>query len=175
MISSRASPLLVPPLPDPGQVLGAPLRVGDAVTCTVDYAYRARVAPNHTMTHVLNHDQAGDGHPPHSDPHSSLYDAFGSWLTPQVTGGGCPAGGSLLHPHHPHPPPAAALRDVLCGSVEAWEKMGGLCDQKGSLVDDQKLRFDFSWNGPLTPAQALATEIGWLPSPPPRLPERFQV
>jgi alanyl-tRNA synthetase len=31
-------------------------------------------------------------------------------------------------------------------------------DQKGSLVDEQKLRFDFSWNGPLTPDQLASVE-----------------
>jgi alanyl-tRNA synthetase len=33
----------------------APLRVGDVVRAQVDAARRARVAPNHTLTHVLNH------------------------------------------------------------------------------------------------------------------------
>ena len=33
---------------------GARLRVGDRVQCDVDYENRARIAPNHTMTHVLN-------------------------------------------------------------------------------------------------------------------------
>lgn len=29
----------------------------------------------------------------------------------------------------------------------------GMCDQKGSFVDDEKLRFDFSWSGALSPEQ----------------------
>lgn len=29
--------------------------MGDAVRCEVDYERRSRVAPNHTMTHVLNY------------------------------------------------------------------------------------------------------------------------
>ncbi|KAH8094258.1 hypothetical protein JL720_4251 [Aureococcus anophagefferens] len=36
-----------------GAPLG-PLKVGDDVACAVDYDRRVRVAPNHTMTHVLN-------------------------------------------------------------------------------------------------------------------------
>eukprot|EP00971_Amphidinium_carterae_P227341 4509106-Amphidinium_carterae.1 len=31
-----------------------PLRIGQGIRCAVDYFVRARVAPNHTMTHVLN-------------------------------------------------------------------------------------------------------------------------
>ena len=30
------------------------LRVGDEIFCEVDYQHRSKVAPNHTMTHVLN-------------------------------------------------------------------------------------------------------------------------
>lgn len=30
------------------------LSVGDTVRCEVDYVRRGKVAPNHTMTHVLN-------------------------------------------------------------------------------------------------------------------------
>lgn len=47
-----------------------------------------------------------------------------------------------------------ALREVL---VKRPEKEGNKpnidVDQKGSLVDEFKSRFDFSWNGPLTPEQ----------------------
>ncbi len=32
------------------------------------------------------------------------------------------------------------------------------CDQKGSLVDEEKLRFDFSWSGALTPIQVKQVE-----------------
>ena len=41
-----------------------------------------------------------------------------------------------------------ALRDVLDGPV----------DQKGSLVDEEKLRFDFSHNGPVTPEELAQVE-----------------
>ncbi|CAE6957600.1 ALATS [Symbiodinium natans] len=40
------------------------LSVGDEVVCQVDYAHRSRIAPNHTMTHVLNwalREVLGDG------------------------------------------------------------------------------------------------------------------
>lgn len=36
------------------RVTGGGLSVGDVVTCAVDYERRARIAPNHTMTHLLN-------------------------------------------------------------------------------------------------------------------------
>ena len=58
------------------------IKAGTIVQCRVDYERRRQVAPNHSMTHVLN----------------------------------------------------AALREVLGGDV----------DQRGSLCNDEKLRFDFS-------------------------------
>jgi len=58
------------------------IRVGDTLTCEVDYEHRRKVAPNHTMTHTLN------------------------W----------------------------ALREVL----------GEGADQRGSLVNAERLRFDFA-------------------------------
>jgi len=81
------------------------VRVGDSVISKVDYSRRSFVAPNHTMTHVLNF----------------------------------------------------ALKSVLidAGSRDATIST---CDQKGSLVDEEKLRFDFSWNAPLTPEQIAAVE-----------------
>jgi len=65
-----------------GVVEAGKFSVGDQISVSVDYTRRSRIAPNHTMTHVLNF----------------------------------------------------ALREVLGDSV----------DQKGSLVDPSKLRFDFS-------------------------------
>lgn len=72
------------------------MKVGDHCTCAVDYERRLLIAPNHTLTHVMN------------------------W----------------------------ALRHVLQTDV----------DQKGSLVDDQKLRFDFNNTKALTPAQLAEIE-----------------
>lgn len=74
----------------------APLVVGDAIEVQVDYDYRSQIAPNHTMTHVLNH----------------------------------------------------ALRGVLGDGV----------DQKGSIVDATKLRFDFSHGKALKDEQIAKVE-----------------
>jgi len=65
-----------------GIIQDGSLKVGDAVRCQVDYDRRRDIAPNHSMTHVLN----------------------------------------------------GALRKVLGDDV----------DQRGSLCNDEKLRFDFS-------------------------------
>jgi alanyl-tRNA synthetase len=80
------------------------LQVGDVVECHVDYARRALIAPNHTMTHVLNY----------------------------------------------------ALRTVL---LDGAANAQGMCEQKGSLVDQEKLRFDFSWNGALSSEQVERVEF----------------
>jgi alanyl-tRNA synthetase len=75
------------------------VRVGDTVECQVDYDRRGYVAPNHTMTHVLNY----------------------------------------------------AIRKVLMGDADMDAVSAkGTCDQKGSLVDADKARFDFLWNGALS-------------------------
>ena len=72
------------------------VKVGDHCTCAVDYERRLLIAPNHTLTHVMN------------------------WALPHVL-----------------------QTDV---------------DQKGSLVDDQKLRFDFNNTKPVSPAQLAEIE-----------------
>lgn len=52
-----------------------------------------------------------------------------------------------------------ALKTVLVTEPEREGKhVAQTVDQKGSLVDDTKLRFDFSWNGPLTTQQLEAIE-----------------
>lgn len=91
-----------------GKVTQGTLKLGDSVTCSVDYVRRAPIASNHTMTHVLNY----------------------------------------------------ALKDVLLTQPQREGKVTSTVtvDQKGSLVDESKLRFDFSWNGPLTPEQLAAVE-----------------
>ena len=75
---------------------GSSLRIGSHVNCKVDYDRRRLIAPNHSMTHVLN----------------------------------------------------AALRKVLGDSV----------DQRGSLCNDEKLRFDFSHKKAMTAKELRAVE-----------------
>lgn len=79
-----------------GVVKDGSLKLGAHVTCRVDYERRRQVAPNHSMTHVLN----------------------------------------------------AALREVLGGNV----------DQRGSLCNDEKLRFDFSHKKAMTVDELRKTE-----------------
>ncbi len=88
-----------------GKVTRGSIKVGQSCTVNVDYERRALIAPNHTMTHVLNF----------------------------------------------------ALKQTLIGASKE-EKFSGLCEQKGSLVDEDRLRFDFSWNGALTDAQIAEVE-----------------
>jgi alanyl-tRNA synthetase len=47
---------------------------------------------------------------------------------------------------------------VLCCAAELTSEGLSQCDQKGSLVDTEKLRFDFSWPTALTPAQIAQVE-----------------
>ena len=90
-----------------GYVSGGAISVGELCTVSVDYERRSLIAPNHTMTHVLNY----------------------------------------------------ALRSVLCDDRKSDGKaVVTQIDQKGSLVDEDKLRFDFSWNGPLTADQLARIE-----------------
>jgi alanyl-tRNA synthetase len=91
-----------------GTLSSGSLTVGNTVTCTVDYVRRALVAPNHTMTHVLNY----------------------------------------------------ALRFVLIDKCkEDFEgESQGLCEQRGSLVDSERLRFDFSWSGALSSKELAQVE-----------------
>ena len=86
---------------------GDSVSVGALAKTCVDYSRRSLIAPNHTMTHVLNF----------------------------------------------------ALRKVLTGD-EAESKSTATIevDQKGSLVDEDKLRFDFSWSGALKPQQLKRVE-----------------
>ncbi|ETM99453.1 alanine-tRNA ligase [Phytophthora nicotianae INRA-310] len=79
-----------------GPIASGSIKVGDSVECQVDYARRAKIAPNHTMTHALNF----------------------------------------------------ALRKVL----------GTVVDQRGSLVDESRLRFDFTNNKALKPNQLAEVE-----------------
>ena len=79
-----------------GVVQEGSFKVGDQVSCRVDYERRRLITPNHSMTHVLN----------------------------------------------------AALREVL----------GDKVDQRGSLCNDEKLRFDFTNKKALSLKQLRRTE-----------------
>ena len=46
-----------------------------------------------------------------------------------------------------------ALKDVLVNRNTSKSDFSQSIDQKGSQVDENKLRFDFSWNGPITEQQ----------------------
>lgn len=82
------------------------ITVGDAAIMKVDYERRGFIAPNHTMTHVLNY----------------------------------------------------ALREVLIGKNSDNNLTVNLCEQKGSLVDAERLRFDFSWTSAMSPEQIAQVE-----------------
>lgn len=79
-----------------GPITRGLIKVGDVVQAQVDYVRRSKIAPNHTMTHVLNY----------------------------------------------------ALRKVLGNNV----------DQRGSLVDETRLRFDFTVNKALKSEQLAEVE-----------------
>jgi alanyl-tRNA synthetase len=79
-----------------GRVAKGSIKVGESVALKVDYERRRKIAPNHSMTHILNY----------------------------------------------------ALRQVLEGDV----------DQKGSLCDEGKLRFDFTAKGALSTEQLSEVE-----------------
>mmetsp|Transcript_11226 Transcript_11226/g.14085 ORF Transcript_11226/g.14085 Transcript_11226/m.14085 type:complete len:979 (-) Transcript_11226:115-3051(-) len=51
-----------------------------------------------------------------------------------------------------------ALKDVLVNKAPAKERSTQSIDQKGSQVDENKLRFDFSWGGSITVEQLAAVE-----------------
>ena len=79
-----------------GRITKGKLHVGDDVMCHINNQHRAKVASNHTMTHVLNF----------------------------------------------------ALREVLDGDA----------DQRGSLVNDEKLRFDFTHSQPVSAEEVAKVE-----------------
>lgn len=89
-----------------GTITGGTVAVGDVMTCAVDYDRREKIAPNHTMTHVLNY----------------------------------------------------ALRKVLLGGPNDEEEKKGKISQKGSHVDENRLRFDFGWDKPVSTEQMAEVE-----------------
>jgi len=89
-----------------GTINDGSVAVGDVLTCAVDYDRREKIAPNHTMTHVLNY----------------------------------------------------ALRKVLLGGPNDDEEKKGKISQKGSHVDENRLRFDFGWDKPVSTEQMAEVE-----------------
>lgn len=87
------------------------------VTAEVDYARRSRIAPNHSMTHVL---------------HWALQSIFNGQPTTDTADAGA-AGAAAVHRGMP-------------------------IEQRGSLVSDEKLRFDFSAPRALTTAEVIRLE-----------------
>lgn len=51
-----------------------------------------------------------------------------------------------------------ALKDILVNKSSSTDALSQSVDQKGSLVDENKLRFDFSWGGSLTTEQLADVE-----------------
>jgi alanyl-tRNA synthetase len=122
------------------------LQVGDTVSVHVDYDRRSFVAPNHTMTHVLNyalrHVLIGNGR---------CFNTCSAW---RVTG----VLRSDTYSCVAHLRVLCGCCAVLCCAAELTSEGLSQCDQKGSLVDTEKLRFDFSWPTALTPAQIAQVE-----------------
>jgi len=96
--------------------------------------------------------------PPH--PHTQVYGGFVLHLGEVTKGTFSPSQAVTAKVNYDRRSPIAAnhtlthvlnygLRSVLVG--DDFGKEGApTIDQKGSLCDDTKLRFDFSWNGPIS-------------------------
>lgn len=151
------------------------MQVGDTVTVHVDYDRRSYVAPNHTMTHVLNYALRsvllGNGaYCTYSLLGCICMDVFvlvfffGSkcdwftvpdryWLTANISSESffLLMDRSLFFNFILFVPGCFTFpfTHTEASSAEGLSQ----CDQKGSLVDAEKLRFDFSWPCALTPAQ----------------------
>jgi alanyl-tRNA synthetase len=124
-----------------------PLQVGDTVSVHVDYDRRSFVAPNHTMTHVLNyalrHVLIGNGR---------CFDYAARRVAGVLRSDACLE--RCLYLCHT----CSCLMWLLLCAAELTSEGLSQCDQKGSLVDTEKLRFDFSWPTALTPAQIAQVE-----------------
>lgn len=125
------------------------LQVGDTVSVHVDYDRRSFIAPNHTMTHVLNyalrHTLLGNGKRAVVEYGAVVGRLFHIAVTHR-----------LDTPHLTVVPSSMSACSLLL--LEPTTDGLSQCDQKGSLVDSEKLRFDFSWPTALTPAQIAQVE-----------------
>ena len=119
-----------------GTIVTGQVETGAAATAQVDFERRRKTAPNHTMTHVLNH---------------ALRAVLGGDVTQKVPESDTPSLVVCLCHQNPH----AAKIIVVCFE-SAFHGLPLFL--QGSLVNDEKLRFDFSHGAALTAEQITRVE-----------------
>ncbi len=107
-----------------GSMSRGTLQNGAVISAEVDHVRRGRIVPNHTFTHVLNY---------------ALREVRRSCGSDTE---GCAT---------PFTPLSVSLMELVCISGKAGflQVLGDHVDQKGSIVQPDRLRFDFSHSGPI--------------------------